>query len=107
LRSLRGLGGGGRFNALVSTGAVALREVVAGGPVVEVVDGAVVATVADRVGEVVDSGGDALPPLPDESTIATITPPAAAAATAAASAAFFTESEATLAPPWLHASKSS
>ena len=46
-------------------------------------------------------------PLPPESTTARITPPMAAAATTAASTAFLTGSEATLARPWLHLSKSS
>jgi len=71
--------------------------------------GAFVAVRTDRepVGACVDSGGEALSPLPDESTIAAITPPTAAAATANASAAFFTGSEATLGPPCLRASKSS
>jgi hypothetical protein len=48
-----------------------------------------------------------LPPPPPESTTARITPPTAAAATAVASTAFLTGSEATLARPWRHMSKSS
>jgi hypothetical protein len=80
--------------------------VVGAGAVVLVLAGAVVPVVPEPVGARVDCG-DALSPLPDESTIATITPPTAAAATAAASAAFLTGSEATLAPPWPHLSKSS
>ena len=48
-----------------------------------------------------------LPPLPDESTMATTTPAIAAVATTPASTAFLTGPEATLARPWRHASKSS
>jgi hypothetical protein len=67
----------------------------------------VVFDVVDGPVEVSRRGGDAVPPLPDETTIAMITPATAAAATAAASTAFFTGSEATLAAQWLHASRSS
>jgi hypothetical protein len=58
-----------------------------------------VAVVGDVPGEASSS--------PPESTSATITPPSAAAATTAASRGFFTGSEATLARPWPHMSKSS
>jgi hypothetical protein len=104
---LRGPGGGGSCSALVSTGLVELCGVVV--LVAVVGPGAFVEGRTDRElsGACVGSGGEALSPPPDESTIVAIKPPAAAAATAAASAAFFTGSEATLAPPCLHASKSS
>jgi hypothetical protein len=91
----------------VSTGPVELCRVVL---LVGVVGpGAFVAVRTDRElpGACADSGGEALSPPPGESIIAAIKPPAAAAATAAASATFFTGSEATLAPPCPHASKSS
>ena len=91
----------------MSTGPVELcREVLL---VAVVGPGAFVAVRTDRElsGACADSGGEALSPPPEESIIAAIKPPAAAAATAAASATFFTGSEATLAPPCPHASKSS
>ena len=80
------------------------RVVEEGDPVlVDVVPGELERPVEARLGE-------ALPPAsppPDESSIAATTPAAAAAATTAASTAFFTGSEATLARPWPHMSKSS
>jgi hypothetical protein len=88
----------------VSTGAVGLS-----GVVVEVVDVVPepVGVVGDSVDPCAEPAWGVLFPLPEESTIATITPPTAAAATAAARAAFFTGSVVTLAPPCLHASRSS
>ena len=101
----RGGGGGAGAADVVVPGVVVARRVVESLVVAGTVPlGEVVLT--DPV-VVLFPGEASPPPLPPESTTARITPTTAAAATTAASTAFFTGSEATLARPWPHMSKSS
>jgi hypothetical protein len=99
-RGPRGGGGGAAAVVVVAVDSRVVESLVVA-PVV------VAGVVVPRPRVVVAPPAEVPPPLPPESTTARITPPTAAAATTAASTAFFTGSEATLARPWLHTSKSS
>jgi hypothetical protein len=89
---------------------VAVEPLVAGAGrlVLDCVLDCVRVAVVEAAREPAVGAGDALsPPLPDETTTATITPATAATATAAASRAFLTGREATLAPRCEDGSRSS